>query len=141
MFHNSKCTRTTQYHCFFSRRHGINGHLRSLCYGRKWKCTETTVKRLVSYSQYGAPGKPGNPLFYFLCTKREFPFQSIHHDRAKCGRHRTTNWINAESNNRTPYGPFDWNWKGLTHQDMIYPYYYNKPDTKRSMWVKHTSDV
>lgn len=85
MFHNSKCTRTTQYHCFFSRRHGINGHLRSLCYGRKWKCTETTVKRLVSYSQYGAPGKPGNPLFYFLCTKREFPFQSIHHDRAKCG--------------------------------------------------------
>lgn len=23
-------------------------------------------------------------------------------------RHRTTNWINAESNNRTPYGPFDW---------------------------------
>lgn len=37
-------------------------------------------------------------------------------------RHRTTNWINAESNNRTPYGPFDWNWKGLTHQDMIYPY-------------------
>ena len=58
---------------FFSRRHGINGHLRSLCYGRKRKCTETTVKRLVSYSQYGAPGKPGNPLFHFLCTKREFP--------------------------------------------------------------------
>ena len=25
MFHNSKCTRTTPYHCFFSRRHGING--------------------------------------------------------------------------------------------------------------------
>ena len=37
------------------------------------------------YSQYGAPGKPGNPLFHFLCTKREFPFQSIHHDRTKCG--------------------------------------------------------
>lgn len=29
-------------------------------------------------------------------------------------RHRTTNWINAESNNRTPFGPPDWNWKGLT---------------------------
>lgn len=29
-------------------------------------------------------------------------------------RHRTTNWINAESNNRTPYGPPEWNWKGLT---------------------------
>lgn len=37
-------------------------------------------------------------------------------------RHRTTNWINAESNNRTPYGPLDWNWKGLTRNDMIYPY-------------------
>ena len=36
-------------------------------------------------------------------------------------RHRTTNWINAESNNRTPYGPYDWNWMGLTHEDMIYP--------------------
>lgn len=37
-------------------------------------------------------------------------------------RHRTTNWINAESNNRTPYGPYAWNWKGLTHDDLIYPY-------------------
>ena len=36
-------------------------------------------------------------------------------------RHRTTNWINAESNNRTPFGPKDWNWKGLTAEDMIYP--------------------
>lgn len=36
-------------------------------------------------------------------------------------RHRTTNWINAESNNRTPFGPFDWNWKGLSSEDMIYP--------------------
>lgn len=37
-------------------------------------------------------------------------------------RHRTTNWINAESNNRTPFGPAEWNWKGLTGEDMIYPY-------------------
>lgn len=36
-------------------------------------------------------------------------------------RHRTTNWINSESNNRTPYGPYGWNWHGLTHEDMIYP--------------------
>ena len=36
-------------------------------------------------------------------------------------RHRTTNWINAESNNRTPFGPTDWNWKGLTAADQIYP--------------------
>lgn len=36
-------------------------------------------------------------------------------------RHHTTNWINSESNNRTPFGPPQWNWKGLTHADMIYP--------------------
>lgn len=36
-------------------------------------------------------------------------------------RHRTTNWINAESNNHTPYGPKEWNWKGLTKADQIYP--------------------
>lgn len=36
-------------------------------------------------------------------------------------RHRTTNWINAESNNRDTYGPYAWNWKGLTAQDLIYP--------------------
>jgi len=29
-------------------------------------------------------------------------------------RHHTTNWINAGSNNRTPFGPPEWNWKGLT---------------------------
>lgn len=36
-------------------------------------------------------------------------------------RHRTTNWINAESNNRCQYGPSDWNWNGLTKDDQIYP--------------------
>ena len=36
-------------------------------------------------------------------------------------RHRTTNWINAENNNRTPYGPYDWNWKGLSSNNMPYP--------------------
>lgn len=36
-------------------------------------------------------------------------------------RHRTTNWINAESNNRDDYGPAEWNWKGLTRADRIYP--------------------
>ena len=29
-------------------------------------------------------------------------------------RHHTTNWINAEDNNRTPYGPHEWNWEGIT---------------------------
>ena len=36
-------------------------------------------------------------------------------------RHGTTNWINAESNNRTPYGPYDWNWKGLSKDTPVYP--------------------
>ena len=36
-------------------------------------------------------------------------------------RHRTTNWINAESNNPTTYGPTAWNWQGLTTADPIYP--------------------
>ncbi len=36
-------------------------------------------------------------------------------------RHRTTNWINSESNNRTEFGPQEWNWKGLTSQMPVYP--------------------
>lgn len=36
-------------------------------------------------------------------------------------RHRTTNWIDAETNNRTEFGPAAWNWLGLTRTDSIYP--------------------
>lgn len=36
-------------------------------------------------------------------------------------RHRITNWINAESNNRDKFGPYDWNWKGLKQSDITYP--------------------
>lgn len=36
-------------------------------------------------------------------------------------RHGTTNWINSESNNRTPFGPEGWNWKGLTKSDVTLP--------------------
>ncbi|MBQ8521461.1 MAG: sulfatase [Bacteroides sp.] len=36
-------------------------------------------------------------------------------------RHRTTNWINSESNNRTAYGPYEWNWRGLTRDMPVYP--------------------
>ena len=28
-------------------------------------------------------------------------------------RHRTTNWIRSEQDNRDDYGPYDWNWLGL----------------------------
>ena len=36
-------------------------------------------------------------------------------------RHGTTNWIDKEANNRTPYGPYHWNWMGLAPDDQIYP--------------------
>ena len=36
-------------------------------------------------------------------------------------RHRTTNWINSESNNRTKFGPLDWNWPGIRKTMPIYP--------------------
>lgn len=36
-------------------------------------------------------------------------------------RHRTTNWIYSESNNRTEYGPRLWNWDGLENEDLCYP--------------------
>ncbi|MEG2068054.1 MAG: sulfatase [Tannerellaceae bacterium] len=36
-------------------------------------------------------------------------------------RHHTTNWINSESNNKTPFGPKDWNWKGISKDDVTLP--------------------
>lgn len=36
-------------------------------------------------------------------------------------RHRTTNWVNAESNNKNTFGPTLWNWQGLTKQSITVP--------------------
>lgn len=36
-------------------------------------------------------------------------------------RHGTTNWIQSESNNRTEFGPNDWNWQGLNKQSVTLP--------------------
>lgn len=36
-------------------------------------------------------------------------------------RHRTTNWINSESNNRTPFGPKEWNWEGVSNSAPTLP--------------------
>ena len=36
-------------------------------------------------------------------------------------RHKTTNWINSESNNKTPYGPTNWNWDGIKANDVTLP--------------------
>lgn len=36
-------------------------------------------------------------------------------------RHRTTNWIKSESNNRTEFGPTNWNWNGLSEESVTLP--------------------
>ena len=36
-------------------------------------------------------------------------------------RHGTTNWINQGSNNRTKFGPQEWNWKGLDKSSVTLP--------------------
>lgn len=36
-------------------------------------------------------------------------------------RHHTTNWINSTYNNRTEYGPHNWNWEGVKSDTPIYP--------------------
>ncbi len=36
-------------------------------------------------------------------------------------RHHATNWINPRGNNRGPFGPPDWNWKGLTKESITLP--------------------
>lgn len=36
-------------------------------------------------------------------------------------RHRTTNWIHPDTNNRTPQGPANWNWEGLKKSDITLP--------------------
>lgn len=36
-------------------------------------------------------------------------------------RHRTTNYIYAEGNNKTPFGPADWNWEGLNKETVTLP--------------------
>jgi arylsulfatase A-like enzyme len=36
-------------------------------------------------------------------------------------RHHTTQWIRPDSNNRGPFGPADWNWKGLGKESVTLP--------------------
>lgn len=36
-------------------------------------------------------------------------------------RHRATNWINPDKNNRGPAGPPEWNWDGLQKDDVTLP--------------------
>lgn len=36
-------------------------------------------------------------------------------------RHRTTMWINPDTNNAGPHGPPDWNWQGLNRRSVTLP--------------------
>jgi arylsulfatase A-like enzyme len=36
-------------------------------------------------------------------------------------RHGVTNWIRSEENNRTEFGPSEWNWEGLTKSSVTFP--------------------
>lgn len=36
-------------------------------------------------------------------------------------RHRATNWINPQANNAGKFGPRDWNWTGLSQNDVTLP--------------------
>lgn len=36
-------------------------------------------------------------------------------------RHHVTNWINPDQDNRGPFGPPDWNWRGLKQSDVTLP--------------------
>ncbi len=36
-------------------------------------------------------------------------------------RHRATNWLNPDKDNRGPMGPPDWNWQGLKESDVTLP--------------------
>jgi arylsulfatase A-like enzyme len=36
-------------------------------------------------------------------------------------RHRTTNWINPDRDNRGPFGPPAWDWRGLDRSDVTLP--------------------
>lgn len=36
-------------------------------------------------------------------------------------RHGATNWIKSENNNRTEFGPANWNWKGLSKESVTLP--------------------
>ena len=36
-------------------------------------------------------------------------------------RHRTTNWIKPDENNKGEYGPDQWNWKGLNDSTVTLP--------------------
>lgn len=36
-------------------------------------------------------------------------------------RHRVTNWVKSEENNKTPFGPPEWNWEGLNKSSVTLP--------------------
>ncbi len=58
---------------------------------------------------------------HFYAQSTSSPSRSSIMTGQNATRHRTTNWINSESNNRTPFGPNDWNWLGIKKGDITLP--------------------
>ena len=51
-------------------------------------------------------------------------------------RHRTTIWISPKKNNRGKFGPPEWNWKGLTRDDITLPGLLKKEGYRTMMFGK-----
>lgn len=66
---------------------------------------ERLAKRGVRFSNFYAMS---------VCSPTRIAIQT----GQNAARHRTTNWINPDNDNRGPHGPPDWNWTGLKKTDV-----------------------
>jgi len=82
-------------------RHPLNGRYRT-------PNMERLARQGIRFSQFYAQGV-SSPSRASLLTGQD------------AARHRTTNWIRSEENNRDEYGPYDWNWEGLRSDDPTLP--------------------
>jgi len=71
-------------------------------------CMERLARQGTRFSQFYAQGV-SSPSRASLMTGQD------------AARHRVTNWIRSEGNNRDDYGPYDWNWEGLRKDDLTLP--------------------
>lgn len=69
---------------------------------------ERLARQGVRFSQFYAQGV-SSPSRASLLTGQD------------AARHRVTNWIRSEENNRDDYGPYDWNWQGLRRDGHLLP--------------------
>jgi arylsulfatase A-like enzyme len=63
----------------------------------------------------------GVQLSKFYAQSVSSPSRSSIQTGKNATRHRTTNWIQPEANNRNTFGPNEWNWEGLNKDDITLP--------------------